>query len=139
VNVRIDFPYVGCPHCDKHHYLPLESPLGLFNVLESRRTKEWPILLLCSGCGRISKHFEHNTEDFFNDSPFPDVWGIELKCNHKSCGNHKVIYTTCAQSSSEENIKWHLYKDIPQISCSQGHPIVANENTLTALHKYSVP
>ena len=56
---QLEFP------CGHSILLPRQSPLGIFQGLESHPTGEWPAIFLCSFCGQF---FVCSHEDVVGDS-----------------------------------------------------------------------
>src|SRR5437667_7724312 len=138
MSMRFDIGIV-CPHCNKPSLLPHQSPLGIFEGLESQPTDEWPIIFLCRACGQMSERSEPDFDCVVPESRFPDLWRIECVCDHENCRRPRAIYITYGKDSHEKEVRQLLIRRALQFPCTEGHSFAVNESSIVEVRGFPVP
>jgi hypothetical protein len=138
MHLRVSVPCITCPGCHKPKFLPHQSPLGTLQGLENQPTPEWPIIFVCTDCGRVSEHFWPPDDHAAPTGLLPDLWRIECVCDHENCGKHRAIYATYGEDSPGTDVRRILIRRSEPSPCS-GHSFQLKEETMGKLERFPVP
>ena len=139
MHLRVSVPCITCPGCRRPKFLPHQSPLGTFLNLENPPTSEWPIVFVCTVCGRLSEHFWPPDDRAAPTGQLADLWRIECVCDHENCGRHRAIYTTYNEGSPEADVRQRLVRHDVQLPCRKGHDFVLMNEAMWKVERFPVP
>lgn len=127
--MQISGDQVLCPACRKSIVLPRQSPLGIFQGLESQSTDEWPATFLCPACGQVFSCSFEKIDDAAQmtipNSQIPDLLRVLYVCGQGNFEARKVAYTTCPKGSDPEGERPRLLKrlsDVREILSIDAYP-----------------